>query len=114
MSVSIDDSKLPERLDHVHFVAIGGTGMGSLAGLLKARGISVTGSDKKLYPPMSIALADWGIEVVEGFDVVAAALDVAEAPLLGIGVVGAQVGAVVALQADEEAAVAVHQPIRGP
>jgi UDP-N-acetylmuramate: L-alanyl-gamma-D-glutamyl-meso-diaminopimelate ligase len=58
---------LPERLEHVHFIAIGGTGMGSLAGLLKARGIRVTGSDKKLYPPMSTALADWGIEVVEGF-----------------------------------------------
>ena len=28
----------------VHFVAIGGTGMGSLAGLLKARGLAVTGS----------------------------------------------------------------------
>ena len=54
-------------LRHVHFVAIGGTGMGSLAGLLKARGLHVTGSDKKLYPPMSTALADWGIEVVEGF-----------------------------------------------
>jgi UDP-N-acetylmuramate: L-alanyl-gamma-D-glutamyl-meso-diaminopimelate ligase len=67
MSVSADDSKLPEHLDHVHFVAIGGTGMGSLAGLLKARGILVTGSDKKLYPPMSTALADWGIEVVLGF-----------------------------------------------
>lgn len=47
------------RLRHVHFVAIGGTGVGSLAGLLKARGIRVTGSDKKLYPPMSTALADW-------------------------------------------------------
>jgi UDP-N-acetylmuramate: L-alanyl-gamma-D-glutamyl-meso-diaminopimelate ligase len=56
-----------ERLRHVHFIAIGGTGMGSLAGLVKARGIEVTGSDKKLYPPMSTALADWGIEVVEGF-----------------------------------------------
>jgi UDP-N-acetylmuramate: L-alanyl-gamma-D-glutamyl-meso-diaminopimelate ligase len=67
MTVSLDDSKLPEQLDHVHFVAIGGTGMGSLAGLLKARGIRVTGSDKKLYPPMSTALADWGINVVEGF-----------------------------------------------
>lgn len=42
--------------------------MGSLAGLVKARGIEVTGSDKKLYPPMSTALADWGIDVVEGFD----------------------------------------------
>lgn len=51
----------------VHFIAIGGTGMGSLAGLLKARGIEVTGSDKKLYPPMSDALAKWGIAVHEGF-----------------------------------------------
>ena len=56
-----------DRLRHVHFVAIGGTGMGSLAGLLKARGIRVTGSDKKLYPPMSTALAEWGIEPIEGF-----------------------------------------------
>ena len=70
MSVAADESKLPElpeRLDHVHFVAIGGTGMGALAGLLKARGIRVTGSDKKLYPPMSTALADWGIDVGLGF-----------------------------------------------
>ncbi len=51
----------------VHFVAIGGTGMGSLAGLLKARGVHVTGSDQKLYPPMSTALASWGIPVHEGF-----------------------------------------------
>ncbi len=70
MSVAADESKLPElpeRLDHVHFVAIGGTGMGALAGLLKARGIRATGSDKKLYPPMSTALADWGIDVGLGF-----------------------------------------------
>jgi UDP-N-acetylmuramate: L-alanyl-gamma-D-glutamyl-meso-diaminopimelate ligase len=52
---------------HVHFIAIGGTGMGSLAGLLKARGLVVTGSDKALYPPMSTALAGWGIPVTEGF-----------------------------------------------
>ena len=58
-------SEAPQR---IHFVAIGGTGMGSLAGLVKARGVLVTGSDKKLYPPMSTALADWGIEVTEGFD----------------------------------------------
>ena len=42
--------------------------MGSLAGLLKARGLRVTGSDRALYPPMSTALADWGIPVTEGFD----------------------------------------------
>jgi UDP-N-acetylmuramate: L-alanyl-gamma-D-glutamyl-meso-diaminopimelate ligase len=59
---------MPGRLQHVHFVAIGGTGMGSLAGLVKARGIEVTGSDKALYPPMSTALENWGIPVFEGFD----------------------------------------------
>jgi UDP-N-acetylmuramate: L-alanyl-gamma-D-glutamyl-meso-diaminopimelate ligase len=42
--------------------------MGSLAGLLKSRGIDVTGSDKALYPPMSTALAEWGISLAEGFD----------------------------------------------
>ena len=53
--------------EHVHFVAIGGTGMGSLAGLLKARGIRVTGSDERIYPPMSTALEELGIDVFEGF-----------------------------------------------
>ena len=51
----------------MHFIAIGGTGMGSLAGLVKARGIEVTGSDRALYPPMSTALEGWGIPVTEGF-----------------------------------------------
>ena len=54
-------------LRHVHFIAVGGTGMGSLAGLLKARGIEVTGSDRALYPPMSTALEAWGIGAIEGF-----------------------------------------------
>jgi UDP-N-acetylmuramate: L-alanyl-gamma-D-glutamyl-meso-diaminopimelate ligase len=53
---------------HAHFIAIGGTGMGSLAGLLKARGWEVTGSDRALYPPMSTALEGWGIPVALGFD----------------------------------------------
>ena len=57
-------SESPRR---VHFVAVGGTGMGSLAGLLRARGIEVTGSDVRLYPPMSTALERWDIPVFEGF-----------------------------------------------
>ncbi len=56
-----------DRLEHVHFVAVGGTGMGSLAGLLRKRGIRVTGSDAQLYPPMSLALERWGIAVAMGF-----------------------------------------------
>ena len=58
---------MSESLRHVHFIAIAGTGMGSLAGLLRARGIRVTGSDEQLYPPMSTALERWGIRVHRGF-----------------------------------------------
>jgi UDP-N-acetylmuramate: L-alanyl-gamma-D-glutamyl-meso-diaminopimelate ligase len=52
---------------HVHFVAIAGTAMGSLAGLLKARGHTVTGSDEGVYPPMSTFLERLGIPVTIGF-----------------------------------------------
>jgi UDP-N-acetylmuramate: L-alanyl-gamma-D-glutamyl-meso-diaminopimelate ligase len=58
---------LPDPLRHVHLVAIAGTGMGALAGLLHARGLRVTGSDRALYPPMSEALARWEIPVAMGF-----------------------------------------------
>lgn len=51
----------------IHMMAVGGTGMGSLAGLLKAQGHEVTGCDKALYPPMSEAVARYGVPVVEGF-----------------------------------------------
>jgi UDP-N-acetylmuramate: L-alanyl-gamma-D-glutamyl-meso-diaminopimelate ligase len=44
-------------------MAICGTGMGSLAGLLKARGYDVCGSDNNVYPPMSTELAKQGISV---------------------------------------------------
>ncbi len=52
---------------HIHFIAIAGTGMGALAGLLKRRGHEVTGSDLAVYPPMSTALADLRIPVWPGF-----------------------------------------------
>jgi UDP-N-acetylmuramate: L-alanyl-gamma-D-glutamyl-meso-diaminopimelate ligase len=55
------------KAEHVHFIAIAGTGMGSLAGLLAAQGHKVTGSDEGVYPPMSDALASWGIPVHMGF-----------------------------------------------
>ena len=51
----------------VHLVAICGTGMGSLAGLLKEAGHRVKGSDKAFYPPMSERLQSWGIETYQGF-----------------------------------------------
>jgi len=50
----------------VHLIAICGAGMGAFAGLLKAAGYKVTGSDANVFPPMSTQLAAWGIPVSEG------------------------------------------------
>src|SRR5215475_881335 len=52
---------------HIHLIAACGTGMGSLAGMLKARGYHVTGSDQHVYPPMSTQLQTWGIPLYNGF-----------------------------------------------
>jgi UDP-N-acetylmuramate: L-alanyl-gamma-D-glutamyl-meso-diaminopimelate ligase len=52
----------------VHFVAVAGTGMGALAGLFKAAGHDVSGSDVAFYPPMGPALRAWGVRLMEGFD----------------------------------------------
>jgi UDP-N-acetylmuramate: L-alanyl-gamma-D-glutamyl-meso-diaminopimelate ligase len=51
----------------VHLVGICGTGMGALAGLLKARGHDVRGSDAQIYPPMSDQLRALGVPLFEGF-----------------------------------------------
>lgn len=51
----------------VHLMAVGGTGMGALAGLLKAQGHEVTGCDTSLYPPMSDYIAKYGVTVGEGY-----------------------------------------------
>jgi UDP-N-acetylmuramate: L-alanyl-gamma-D-glutamyl-meso-diaminopimelate ligase len=51
----------------VHLIGIGGTGMGAVAGLLRAAGHEVRGSDTAVYPPMSEQLATLGIPVFEGF-----------------------------------------------
>jgi UDP-N-acetylmuramate: L-alanyl-gamma-D-glutamyl-meso-diaminopimelate ligase len=64
VSLDID----PRAIHHVHLIAIGGTGMGSLAGMFQAAGYHVTGSDLALYPPMSEQLAGLGIPVRVGFD----------------------------------------------
>lgn len=52
---------------HIHLIAICGTAMGTLAGMLKARGFKVTGSDDNVYPPMSTQLEKWGIQIQKGF-----------------------------------------------
>lgn len=51
-----------------YFMGICGTAMGNAALLLKEQGHEVFGADSGIYPPMSDALAEAGIEVWEGFD----------------------------------------------
>jgi UDP-N-acetylmuramate: L-alanyl-gamma-D-glutamyl-meso-diaminopimelate ligase len=52
---------------HYHLIGIGGTAMASLAGLLKAAGHTVTGSDLNVYPPMSTGLQQMGIAYNQGY-----------------------------------------------
>jgi UDP-N-acetylmuramate: L-alanyl-gamma-D-glutamyl-meso-diaminopimelate ligase len=52
---------------HYHLIGICGTAMASLAGMLKASGARVTGSDENVYPPMSTMLESLGIPVMQGY-----------------------------------------------
>ncbi|HEX9243244.1 MAG TPA: Mur ligase domain-containing protein [Anaeromyxobacter sp.] len=52
------------KIHRIHLIGVAGTGMGSFAGMLKAVGHEVTGSDENVYPPMSTQLERWGIEVM--------------------------------------------------
>ncbi len=54
----------PSSIRRIHLVGVAGTGMGSFAGMLKAQGYEVTGSDENVYPPMSDMLKAWGIQAL--------------------------------------------------
>src|SRR5688572_4626859 len=60
---NVVSSIAPGSVQRVHLVGVAGTGMGAFAGMLKAAGYVVTGSDENVYPPMSDMLASWEIEV---------------------------------------------------
>jgi UDP-N-acetylmuramate: L-alanyl-gamma-D-glutamyl-meso-diaminopimelate ligase len=51
----------------IHLIAVCGTGMGALACMLRDLGFEVTGSDQKIYPPMSHFLMQKGITINDGF-----------------------------------------------
>ena len=53
--------------EHYHFIGVCGTAMGAVASAMKARGVKVTGSDEKVYPPMSTFLENSGVEIFEGY-----------------------------------------------
>ncbi len=52
---------------HIHMMGICGTAMASLAGLLKDRGFTVTGSDSNPYPPMSTQIENMGISILRPY-----------------------------------------------
>ncbi|MEO5754854.1 MAG: UDP-N-acetylmuramate:L-alanyl-gamma-D-glutamyl-meso-diaminopimelate ligase [Chthoniobacterales bacterium] len=52
---------------HFHFLGICGTAMGSVAAALRDRGCTVTGSDERVYPPMSDFLRAKGIVLNEPY-----------------------------------------------
>ena len=53
---------------HVHLLGIGGVFMAGLALLARQLGYRVSGSDGKVYPPMSVQLREQGIRLIEGYD----------------------------------------------
>jgi len=60
-------NRCPEKLSHIHLMGVCGTGMASLAGMLKSQGYTVTGSDTNVYPPMSLLLESLEIPVFDGY-----------------------------------------------
>lgn len=54
---------------YIHILGICGTFMGGVAQLAREAGHKVTGCDARVYPPMSDALRNAGIEIMEGYDV---------------------------------------------
>jgi UDP-N-acetylmuramate: L-alanyl-gamma-D-glutamyl-meso-diaminopimelate ligase len=71
------------KIRRIHLIGVAGTGMGSFAGMLKAAGYEVTGSDENVYPPMSTQLERWGIEVMTPY--AAANLDRARPDVVVVG-----------------------------
>src|SRR5690349_12566758 len=57
----------PDSVRRIHLVGVAGTGMGSFAGMLKAKGYEVTGSDENVYPPMSDMLESWGVTALSPY-----------------------------------------------
>jgi len=54
-------------MQHIHFIGICGTAMGSVAAAMHAKGFIVTGSDENVYPPMSTFLEERGVKIFPGF-----------------------------------------------
>lgn len=51
----------------IHILGICGTFMGGVALLAREAGVTVSGSDENVYPPMSTLLESQGVEILKGF-----------------------------------------------
>jgi UDP-N-acetylmuramate: L-alanyl-gamma-D-glutamyl-meso-diaminopimelate ligase len=60
-------TKKENSITKIHLVAACGTGMGTLACVLKEMGYEVSGSDQNVYPPMSDFLKEKGIKLFKGY-----------------------------------------------
>ena len=56
-----------QSVRHIHFLGICGTAMGAVAVAMREQGFMVTGSDAKVFPPMSDFLRERGIALKEGY-----------------------------------------------
>jgi UDP-N-acetylmuramate: L-alanyl-gamma-D-glutamyl-meso-diaminopimelate ligase len=65
--MDLTKNRIPDPVKSIHMIAICGTGMGALASMLKDMGFEITGSDQKIYPPMSEFLSSKDIKITEGF-----------------------------------------------
>ncbi len=59
---------MPVQSKHIHILGIAGTFMAGLAAIAKQMGYTVTGTDAKIYPPMSDILSNNQINPIEGYD----------------------------------------------
>jgi len=50
-----------------HFIGVCGTAMGAVAAALRERGLTVTGSDENIFPPMSTFLESRGVALNNGY-----------------------------------------------
>lgn len=72
-----------ETKERIHFVGVGGTGMGTFAAALAKSGHTVSGSDGALYEPMKSVLKNSAIELIEGYHAETAARIKADRVIIG-------------------------------
>jgi len=65
--MDLSKNRIPDTVKTIHMIAICGTGMAALASMLKDMGFKISGSDQRVYPPMSDFLLSKNIEITEGF-----------------------------------------------